>query len=412
MDDTSCMNTNPNLLDGKNVGVIGFNARPIAASLRKQGARTFVSDYWGDLDLASVSTECIAILSPVPGMRQRQPLELPIYESLIENFEIITKNQNLDYVIIGSGFDDHSETLNDLHRRGLLIGTSPEKMKNARDLNVIEKLVSKLHCKIPHYQKFQAQEELMKSDLINEFPFILRPLYSGGGAGIRYIRNHEDLERILNQKTTESYPLVLQEYIKGTDISCSVLSTGKQAKAVSVQRQLIGSPAAGRNCDFAYCGNSFPSGLPPYIDNEIIMISEHLAVQLELKGSIGFDYMVDSSYGIWLMEVNPRIQGTLEMLEAASSISITNEHVRSSRGNLINEIPHFKPVVKMIVYSRRSGIIPDLTSFPDTFDRSPKGVHVNQKDPICTVISTGRELREVYRKTCANVWNIQKHTKL
>ena len=111
------------------------------------------------------------------------------------------------------------------------------------------------------------------------------------------------------------------------------------------------------------------------------------------------------------MEINPRIQGTLEMLEISGDISMTEEHVRSSQGDLVKAIPNFNPVVKMIVYSRMSGIVPDLSVFPDTYDRSPKGVYVNQRDPICTVITTGRNLMDAYRKTCINVWNIQKHTK-
>ena len=111
MDDTIFMAKQLELLEGKNVGVIGFNARPIAASLKRQGAQTFVSDYWGDLDLASVSTEYITILSPIAGVRQRQPLDIPLCEVLVENFEILTQDKNLDYVIIGSGFDDRSETL-------------------------------------------------------------------------------------------------------------------------------------------------------------------------------------------------------------------------------------------------------------------------------------------------------------
>ena len=412
MDDTIFMAKQLELLEGKNVGVIGFNARPIAASLKRQGAQTFVSDYWGDLDLASVSTEYITILSPIAGVRQRQPLDIPLCEVLVENFEILTQDKNLDYVIIGSGFDDRSETLDDIHRRGLLVGTSPADMKKARNLKVIEKIVTKWDYKVPRHELFQNAQDLLDADNAAQYPYVLRPLFSGGGAGIRYIRNREDLERILYQKPKESYPLVIQQYIKGRDFSCSVLSTGKQAKAVSVQKQLIGVPSAGRNCDFAYCGNYLPSGLPTFIEHKIARFSEQLAVELGLKGSVGFDFVVSESEEIWLMEVNPRIQGTLEMLEIAGDISITQEHVKSSHDDLIEMLPQFKPVVKMIVYSRRSGLVPDLSLFPDTYDRSPKGVHVNQKDPICTVVTTGKNLQEAYRNTCANVWNIQKHTKL
>ena len=118
-------------LKGKNVGVIGFNARPIAASLKRQGARTYVSDYWGDSDLPEVSDECIAVLSPVPGIRQRQPHDIPLYESLIDNFLYLTRNVELEYVIVGSGFDDHSDALQLLHDEGHLISSSLISWKNS-----------------------------------------------------------------------------------------------------------------------------------------------------------------------------------------------------------------------------------------------------------------------------------------
>ncbi len=202
--------------------------------------------------------------------------------------------------------------------------------------------------------------------------------------------------------------LILQQYIRGRDISCSVLSTGTEARAVSVQGQLIGLPSAGRNCDFVYCGNYYPSVLNSVTEQKIIEVSENLSVQLGLKGSIGFDFVVDESNVIWLMEVNPRIQGTLEMIEIAGNISITEQHIRAANSDLIEEMPTLVPSVKMIVYSRRAGCITNLSSFPNTFDKSPVGVLVNRGDPICTVINTSKTREECYLQTHEAACAIQK----
>ena len=70
------------------------------------------------------------------------------------------------------------------------------------------------------------------------------------------------------------------------------------------------------------------------------------------------------------------------MLEIAGNISITEQHIRAANQDLIGEIPKFSPSVKMIVYSRRSGFVPDLTSFSNTYDNSPTGVFENRVDPI------------------------------
>ncbi len=410
MEDTNFMTPISSYLVDKKVGVIGFNARPIAASLRRAGAESYVSDYWGDSDLKEVSTDCIAVLSPIPGLRQRQPLDLPLHLSLIDNFFLITKKVELDYILIGSGFDDNTESLDPLHKSGLLVGSKPTRMKKSRNLSIFSKLMSNDSLNIPRRQDILSSEELSHKSAEIDFPFLIRPPHSGGGSGIKYIRRQEDLDRITNRlsKTDEQPHLILQQYIRGRDLSCSVLSTGTEARAISVQGQLIGLPSAGRNCDFVYCGNYYPAGLDSGTEETIMEVAENLSVQLGLKGSIGFDFVVDESNAIWLMEVNPRIQGTLEMIEIAGDISITEQHIRAANNDLIEEIPTFNPSVKMIVYSRSAGRISSLSSFPNTFDRSFTGVLVNRGDPICTVINTGKTRLECYLTTHETARSIQR----
>lgn len=395
-------------LQGKKIGVIGFNARPIAASLKRQSAFTYVSDYWGDSDLAGVSTDCIAVLSPQPKIRQRQPLDLPLFQSLIDNFLILTKDVDLDYVVVGSGFDDHSDSLVPFNEKGLLVGTLPNQMKKSRDFKLLSNLVSDDLCSIPKRRMFKTVDELMENSSSFMYPYILRPTHSGGGSGIRLIRNRDDLLRITSAQMDESFSYVVQQYIRGRDLSCSILSTGKEALVVSIQRQLIGMPSAGKNCDFSYCGNSYPVNLEPAIEQKIRQLSKYLSEKIGLQGSNGFDFVVDEAHNLWLMEVNPRIQGTLEMLEIAGNISMTEQHVKSSQGVLPKKLPDFSPTTKLIVYSRRTGLVPDLTSFPSSFDRSPEGTQVNLGDPICTVIKSGGDILECYQDAYDTAREIQR----
>jgi predicted ATP-grasp superfamily ATP-dependent carboligase len=167
-------------------------------------------------------------------------------------------------------------------------------------------------------------------------------------------------------------------------------------------------PSAGRNCGFAYCGNYFPSGLTKEIVDKISEVSERICTKLELIGSVGLDFVVDESNQVWLMETNPRFQGTLELLEAAGDLSVTSLHVLTSKGVLPENVPNIKPGVKMIVYSRRDGTIPDLAQYPNTVDRTPPGVMVNMRDPICTVIEVGTSMRECYRRASETALAVQK----
>jgi len=395
------------LLSGKKVGVIGFNARPIALSLKHINAQAFVSDYWGDADLRESSVDCIAILSPTPGVRQRQPLDVPVHQALVENFLHLTKSIEIDFVLIGSGFDDDSDTLKPIEEMGYLMGNTISRMKRARDLTRIDRIAKKLNLHRP-------KEFVTSSDDVDnyvkkiDYPCVLRPLKSGGGSGIRLIRNPKNLQSHIEKQISKDEKFRIQEYIPGFDISSSILSSESDAHCLSIQGQLIGMPTAGKNCGFAYCGNYYPSFLHKRVTNQIAETSKEICRQLGLLGSNGLDFIVDAFDRVWLMEVNPRIQGTLEMLECAGIGSITQMHVQAINGELLEALPTPKPVVKMIVYSRKDGAVPDLSMFPNVVDRTPVGVVVHRGDPICTVIEVGTSLKESYREASRITGFIQK----
>jgi predicted ATP-grasp superfamily ATP-dependent carboligase len=395
-------------LMNKRVGVIGFNARPIACSAKKAGAHVFVSDYWGDEDLSRCCDDWTAILTPKPGARQRQPLDTHLYDGLVENLLHLTEEQDLDYILIGSGFDDHADALTELQEKGQIVGCTPDQMKRARDFTALSGIAASVNVQIPKRLVAPSPDDVLKKSGEFRFPFMIRPTHSGGGSGIKLVRNYADISRAFGEPIDDIYEArVVQEYIRGIDISCSVLATPERSLALSVQGQLIGIPSSGRNCDFAYCGNYYPSTLPKEIARKIGEVSEAISDKLRLSGSVGFDYVVDESNRIWLMEINPRMQGTLEMFEAAGNLSVTSLHVLASQGILPKSIPSIQPCVKMVIYSRRDGRVPDLSQYPNTVDRTPPGVLVNMRDPICTVIEVGNTMMDCYRRAAATTLAIQ-----
>jgi predicted ATP-grasp superfamily ATP-dependent carboligase len=400
------MNAHSTDLTGKKIGVIGFNARPLAASLLREGAEVYASDYWGDSDLATSSTDCIAILSPSPGMRQRQSLDVPLPEALVENFLLLTEDIQIDFVMIGSGFDDDTDALKPLTKRSTLMGNSIKMIQGARESSRLNRIAGAVGVSRP-------KELITSSDSVHEdierfgFPCLLRPIKSGGGRGIRFIRNLTDLNRYVQRYMEEKRPFRLQQFIPGLDLSASVLGSKDGSVCISVQGQLIGMPSAGQNCGFTYCGNYFPAPLNEHTLHDLADISEALCIQLHLIGSNGFDFIQDKKGEIWLMEVNPRIQGTLEMLERASSFCVSNAHISAIEGILPSKRPTILPVTKMVVYSRKTGKVPILSSYPNALDRSPAGVIVQRGDPICTLIEVSDSLHESYGRVSKTSVRIQ-----
>jgi predicted ATP-grasp superfamily ATP-dependent carboligase len=381
-------------LDGKVFGVLGFNARPIACSLKKMGARVIVSDYWGDEDLDRCCDKWLALLAPTPGKRQRQPLDMPLPEALVENLDILLQNESVDHIILGSGFDDHPDVLEKYHKMGILLGNSPSTIKKARDKKRLAKIAAKSGINVPFSGNVDDTDSALATANEIGFPVLVRPPTSGGGSGIRFARNEEELTASLKG----SGKFIIQQYICGQDFSTSIVAAAKDTMTLSIQGQLIGMPSAGRNCDFAYSGNYLPFRIDRDHREKIGEFSSRACAELGLRGSNGFDFVEDHQSNLWLMEINPRLQGTLELLEIASQSSITMFHYQACLKSILPERVEAKPGVKMIVYARRRISVPDLGAIEGTFDRTPKGVVLEAGDPICTVIEVGVSLSQCYQK--------------
>ncbi len=392
----------------RKIGVIGFNARPIACSVKKAGAKAFVSDYWGDDDLAECSEEWVAVLTPEPNKRQRGSLDAPVYESLSKNMIDIFKDYDLDAILVGSGFDDHADFLEPIDRQWGLAGNSVELMKTSRDLSSLKELCKDHEICLPTSFDIETIEEGMIAGNNLGYPLVLRRTSSGGGSGIHLMRNETELENILNIRIELGHVVRLQKYIPGRDVSCSVLSTGIRAETLSIQGQLIGMPSAGRLSDFAYCGNYMPLSITHHAQEKISHFSESVCTKIGLLGSNGLDFVIDENDTVYLMEINPRLQGTLEMLEISGSISVIEHHFNALKGVLPETQYNYKPVVKMIVYALKTGNVPDLSIFPNTYDRTPQDVKVFQGDPVCTIIESNSSLIECYTNAIQTASQIQK----
>jgi predicted ATP-grasp superfamily ATP-dependent carboligase len=355
----------------------------------------YASDYWGDADLAACCDAHIAVLSSKPGSRQRQPIGKPLHEALVDNMLHLTEDEpELDHLFFGSGFDDYSDSLDALQSVGELVGNSSRLIKKARDRASIEKLLDGTPVRLP--LSFRASKFSLSGTNIG-FPLIFRPVVSGGGSGIRLMRSREELERQMSE-CEDLTRFLVQEYIDGLDLSCSVLSTGDEARALSVQGQLVGMPSAGLNCTFAYCGNYIPVRVPARTKAELEEISVMLSEELQLLGSNGFDFVVARDGRAVLMELNPRLQGSLEMLELSGNCSVTRLHLEATQGKLPKEEIGFRPTVKMIAYARHDFEVRGLSELPDCLDRTPDGSLVHRGDPVCTITKTGDSVSDCYRQ--------------
>ena len=238
--------------------------------------------------------------------------------------------------------------------------------------------------------------------------FILKPLQGSGGLGI-FLLNNESLSEnnngneILEKISYENY--ILQEYIDGINVSSSVLSSHNEHKNL-INSRLITEHDLG-NDTFEYSGNILPldknslkmfNGIQTNFDadelnEEMKNISEDLMKEFKLVGSNGVDYVLEKSGQLKVIEINPRFQGTYELVENVLGINLLEAHIKACEGELI-EIPNAGPYsVKKIIYARKQVNIGNL-NIPNVFDVPYQGVKIEKDQPLVTIISCDNDLEK------------------
>lgn len=259
---------------------------------------------------------------------------------------------------------------------------------------------------------FQPVDMHELNEILQQHPnnqFILKPLQGSGGLGI-FLLNNESCDKlkqaneICQNISLENY--ILQEYVDGISVSSSVLSSHDDAKNL-VNSRLISEHDLDHDT-FEYSGNILPmdeNSLKMFNDNrtnlnaidmnkmndEMKNTSEDLIRQFNLIGSNGVDYVLDESGELKVIEINPRFQGTYELVEKVCGINLLDAHIKACEGELI-DTPEIIPYsVKKIIYARKQVNIGNL-NIPNVYDIPYEGVKIEKDQPLVTLISSDNDL--------------------
>ncbi len=390
--------------------VVGFNVRPLARSVKKAGYRVLAVDFWGDLDLSDWTDAHISVLDQQPQHRPERPM-LPTAEALVSGVQQLIEDQGpVEYILASGGFDDHPDAWNNLSQLGNLLGNSTQTLIRARNRQLTCEIAQKAGAATPKSSEATTAKQLQAATNLLDLPILVKPKYGSGGFHTRVLRTEEEITQYIQRHHfTPSTPLLVQELIIGTDASVSVLSSGKTSLALSVNEQLIGLPELGKGKTKAYCGNIIPLDTSSETMHQLARISEEISSKIELKGSNGFDFVVATGGTPFFMEINPRIQATIEAVELVSKINLVSLHIDACQGRLPLKAPEPKGFcARVIVYAKSTCKVPDLRNIPGVVDIPIPGSIAERGDPVCTVNHIG-ETREqalsVAREIVKTIYN-------
>ena len=244
--------------------------------------------------------------------------------------------------------------------------------------------------------------------------FILKPLQGSGGYDINLLNNDTDI-----QFNDGEY--ILQEYVKGINVSSSILSSAYDAKAI-MNTRLLTENDFGIDNSFIYIGNILPltsksimadfEGIDD-INNEMNETSEKLAEKFKLLGSVGVDYILNEN-GLYVIEINPRIQGTFECVEKSLGINMLEAHIKACQGEII-DIPEPKCYAyKKIIYSPTRMKYKKI-DLDNIYDLPHIGSITEKSEPLLTIIDEDVSFEKLFEKVesaCEKVNSIARKSQL
>ena len=230
-----------------------------------------------------------------------------------------------------------------------------------------------------------------------DIQFILKPLQGSGGHDVNLLNNDANIE--FNGKD-----FIMQEYVTGINLSSSVLASEEDTKTIANSRLLTMNDFGNKN-SFIYIGNIVPLTDKSIMCNvknideiieEMNATSENLIDKFNLIGSNGVDYILNEN-GLYVIEINPRIQGTFECVERTFNINMLEAHIKACHGEII-EIPKAKNYTyKKIIYSPTRMKYRPL-KLNNIYDLPHIGSITEKQEPLLTIIDENNDFEKLYKK--------------
>lgn len=387
----------------KNLLIIGINTRSLVNSALKLNYNVFTTTYFKTSDFPNAEN-CKAILN------EKEDQSCGSFEELYSAENILKESEEYmeiaDYIILQSGVSPSDFKGKYSRYKKKILGNVD--IKNIEDKFRFFKEI-KDEFNVPEtFSITDVDEAIEITDNHPEKQFILKPLTGSGGYDVNLLDNDS-----LNKLKDSENRWLLQEYVQGINVSSSTLGTGKESKHLINSRLLTANDFGDEN-NFLYIGNILPltdNALSngDKLNSEMKEISERIVNKFKLKGSNGVDFIANEN-GLYVIELNPRIQGTYECCENVLNINMLYAHIQASKGHLIDTPQINGYGYKKIIYANETNKFKPLP-LENIYDLPHAGSITEKGEPLLTIIDKNENLEklvETVESTAKKVVDLEK----
>ena len=373
----------------KKLLLIGINTRSVLNSALKLNYDIYSTSYFSTSDTPSIKNQKIIL-------NENEDESCGIFEDQFSSENIINISKDflaeVDYIIPISGISPHD--LDKKYQKKILGN------KNTKDIENKFNFYNEIKDEFLTPLTFKPNDIHEATEINKNYPdksFILKPLNGSGGYNIQLLNND-------NYNEYNDMKMLMQEYITGINLSSSVLASENNAKTITNSRLLTINDYKNNN-NFIYTGNIVPLTKESILENikgidklntKMNIISEKLIKHFNLIGSNGVDYILNEN-GLYVIEINPRIQGTFECVEQAFGINMLEAHIKACKNEIIN-MPKAKYYsYKKIIYSPTTMKYTPINQ--DNIYDLPHTCSITEKnEPLLTIIDKSKNFKKLAKK--------------
>ncbi|MDH5447665.1 MAG: ATP-grasp domain-containing protein [Candidatus Bathyarchaeota archaeon] len=373
----------------QNILVIGIDAAALVASAKRAGYNVFAVDYFGDQDLKQTCKDNLSIVTQKTGKSCGRLATNFSPTKLLSLAKKLRTMYQMDAALLASGLEDSPQVLIRLNELIPIIGNPPRTIEKVRDKAKFFHELKKLAIHHPETSVAKNLEEGKRAAKDIGYPVIIKPLPSLGGVGIRKVNDRSELDLVFQQTISSSKEVLIQEFVSGMNMSVSFLSSKGETEVLTLNEQLLGIQEVGQREPFGYCGNIVPASVSGIVTDACIDVAKKIVPHFSLAGSNGIDFVISKDGVPYVVEVNPRFQGTFECVERVLGINLVNAHMKACIEEKLlfhNEEKLTNCCVRLILYARQRSIAPNLSSLEKVRDIPLPRVVIEESEPLCSII--------------------------
>ncbi len=292
-------------------------------------------------------------------------------------------------VLLAGGLDGEADLLKAVGFEYPFISSPPEAVRKVRwptALATIPPTPGITHCKTLTSISFMRRLWRLAFGSFGKTRYLIKPRASYGGQDIRRWRPGQAID-------ATHY---LQQYVTGMPVSAVYHCDGWSSILLGATEQLIGEPCFGAS-EFGYCGSIGPLQVSERAREAMSHLGVVLTQRFDLRGVFGVDMVMDFKGNLWPVEVNPRYNASVELIE-----KITGVHALSpGDGSRRDKAPRAAIHGKAVVFAKKAGDAPDLYehfSKDQIADVPEVGRELRQGAAVCTLFASGTSRDDCYDK--------------